>query len=236
MLITRSARHDSTRDFEIVYEDRTFKVHRLVLCLHSRYFNRLCDSKFKESNEHKIVLHDDPMAAVEAMIEYFYTFEYSYNPAQALENPYTTSAYELHSQVFSIANKYDVPGLKDLALGCFEATCTRVCQEPSMEAEQILRAAVHVYGNAPPDDDRLRKLLVTCWTRAEWRFHRHASKGQFEEILGEVPEFAADLIVVATGIRMGEVGENKQEMGNDTLDAIFSSLLKRDSSTLVNAD
>lgn len=78
-------------------------MHRLALCLHSGYFRRLCESTFKESSERNITLRDDPVPAVKAMIQYFYEFEYSYGPNQLATG--SAAAYELHSQIFSIADK-----------------------------------------------------------------------------------------------------------------------------------
>lgn len=49
----------------------TFPVHRLVISMHSSFFERLCKSGFKETEERRVDLSEDPPAAVCLMLKYF---------------------------------------------------------------------------------------------------------------------------------------------------------------------
>lgn len=170
--------------------------------MHSAYFKRLCESSFKDSSERKIYLQEDPPLAVRAMVAYRYDFEYEstfvesdFQPNGALNND-----YEAYAQVFTIADKYDIPGLKEKVLEDFWLTFEYSDSSYGEDAERLLAATPFTYRHAPPNDRRFCRSLVDCWRFEGWGCLQGLEKRELEKLLHDVPEFAVDLVVAATDI------------------------------------
>jgi hypothetical protein len=63
---------------------------------------------FKETQERKIDLKEDDPSMVELMVQFFYTFDYT-----SLEHS-GIAPLDLHARVHTIADKYEVLGLKSI--------------------------------------------------------------------------------------------------------------------------
>jgi len=116
---------------------------------------------FKEGAECKIELKEDLTSMVDRMVYYFYNFDY-YNCSDStnVNEPKPWPALFVHIQMYSIADKYDIPGLRALALEKFktftsgrDVTCG------------ILTNATHAINKLqlPEPDTALRDLLVDAW-------------------------------------------------------------------------
>jgi hypothetical protein len=148
-------------DFTILCDGKEYHVHRCFIAPQSKYFERACTGMFKENTECKIELKEDLTSMVDRMVYYFYNFDYyngidSTKPTEAKPWP----ALSVHIQMYSIADKYDVPGLRTLALEKFktlisgpDATC------------RLLENATHAINKLqlPEPDTALRDLLVDSW-------------------------------------------------------------------------
>lgn len=116
---------------------------------------------FKENAERKIELKEDLTSMVDRMVYYFYNFDYyngtdSTKPTEAKPWP----ALSVHIQMYSIADKYDVPGLRTLALEKFKASISAhdvTCG--------ILTNATHAINKLqlPESDTALRNIVVDAW-------------------------------------------------------------------------
>lgn len=190
-----SSPHDFS-DFKIIAGESEYEVHRVVLTAHSGYFKRLFQSKYKEVDERKVTLRDDPSAAVEAMIQFFYRFAY---------NPPTSKALFHHSTVFTLADKYEISALEEVAFEKLTGTPERT---PDALAKDLMKAAPHVYTHTPPTDDRLRKAVVEKLIKNNNEVLKACEKGSFDKTLQEVSELACDLIPALTGIKMKVGGGN----------------------------
>lgn len=196
----------SFSDFKIVCAGKEYNVHRIILASHSGYFKRLFQSNFKEVDEQKVELKEDPEAAVAAMMRYFYSFEYS--AARILlsykkgERP---GFLEGHSWMFTIADKYDVPGLKDLAFSEFVglAKYYQHWKDWHYMAYGLMKAVPHIYQNTPPTDQRLRDFVVKCFSEKEDLLGA-CRKDTFDAVMQEVPEFAGDLVRAMGRVKMIE--------------------------------
>jgi hypothetical protein len=60
----------------------------------------------------------------------------------------------LHFKLYSIADKYDVPGLKYLVKEKFSRACVAFGQK-----EDFIAAAQHAFTTTPDDDDGLRQIV-----------------------------------------------------------------------------
>lgn len=185
-------------DFKIIAGETEYEVHRVVLSAHSGYFNRLFRSKFKEADEREVTLRDDPPLAVKAMIQYFYRFSY---------DAWTTGHLLHHSTIFTLADKYEIAALKELACQNFASATHSFVFSADTLAKNLMAVAPHVYTHTPPTDDRLRKKVVEVFVRNEKEILKACQKGVFNQMLQEVPELACDLIPALTGIKMKEGGD-----------------------------
>lgn len=116
---------------------------------------------FKEGSERKIELKEDLKCMVDRMVYYFYNFDY-YNGSDSTKpiEPVPWHALWNHIQMYSIADKYDVPGLRTLALEKFKAFISG----PDATSG-LLENATHAVNKLqlPDTDTALRDLLVKAW-------------------------------------------------------------------------
>jgi hypothetical protein len=178
-------------DFTILCDGKEYHVHRCFIAPQSKYFERACTGMFKEGAERKIELKEDLTSMVDRMVYYFYNFNYrtssnSTKPAEMIAWP----ALSVHIQMYSIADKYDVPGLRTLALEKFkaflagpEATCTNL--ENATYAINKLQL--------PEADTALRVLLVDAWLL----------RGFAKEFIVQQPKSFATLMVSAPWLSIG---------------------------------
>ncbi|KAK5740481.1 hypothetical protein LTR17_004518 [Elasticomyces elasticus] len=112
-------------DLIIKCDDRQWRVHRLIVCAQSPFFVKACAGLFKEASEGVITLKEDKPSVVDAMINYFYTFDYNSerNNGNSERNNGGTNemsalAFDLH--VLLLADKYDIPDLARLTTTKFK--------------------------------------------------------------------------------------------------------------------
>ncbi|KAM3417137.1 hypothetical protein BST61_g8712 [Cercospora zeina] len=100
-------------DLKITRRSSAWNVHRNIVCLASKFFESCCNN-FKEAQTGIIDLPDDGEDVVHALLSYIYTADYKTN--EALD-------YKMLFQVrvHTIADKYDCPGLCQLAESKFAA-------------------------------------------------------------------------------------------------------------------
>ena len=146
---------------------------------------------FKEGAECKIELKEDRSCMVDRMVYYFYHFDY-YNGRDRTQptEPTPWRALWNHIQMYSIADKYDVPGLRTLALEKFkafilgrDATC------------RLLEKATHAINklHLPESDTALRDLLVDAWLLG----------GFARQFITQQPKHFATLMVSAPWLSLG---------------------------------
>ena len=63
-------------DSDIACKCTTFTVQRIIIGMHSQDFKRICDGAFRESGQREVVLKCDSLAAVTAMVDHCYSYDY----------------------------------------------------------------------------------------------------------------------------------------------------------------
>jgi len=191
--------------FTIHCEERSWRVHKEALCLHSKYFALACNGPFLESTQTHLTLHDDSPSAVHDMLTYL--MYASYGPA------FASSAVETHIAACDIADKYMLPGLQALAVlefkkcvremwakgtpydptGEFAGVVERVYEDPRGLWEDPLKEALRLVAVL-----RLVQMLPVGW-RKERCVHGPPCKwlAQWGEVAGsrvepDVQRFLAD--------------------------------------------
>lgn len=193
----------------------SFPVHRLVISMHSSFFERLCKSGFRETKERRVDLSEDPPAAVCLMIHYFYSLEYTWIDERLKRLP--ASAYGpssprwgwflIHAQLAVLADKYGIEGLGTLATKQFgqqvDESLSTGKKTIRHATADLLEATRYVYENTGPDEKVLRGLVIQAFKGASYRLLRYTKKAEFQQLLGDIPEFAADYIAALTGVVYG---------------------------------
>ncbi|KAH6715823.1 hypothetical protein BKA61DRAFT_334093 [Leptodontidium sp. MPI-SDFR-AT-0119] len=172
-------------DLTVKCRDRSWKVHRLIVCSQSKVLHAACTAGFKEAYTGIIDLDDDDPAPVEVMLKYFYTGKYN--------EPINESG-DLHLRLqvqvltYNLADKYDVPTLMGLVEKRFKATLG-----VGPTTAEFLSTVADVY-TIPTSSNALRATAAT-YARIEFR---DMMQGPDLEILRatlqDVPEFAFDVL------------------------------------------
>ncbi|KAH9840440.1 hypothetical protein Tdes44962_MAKER01640 [Teratosphaeria destructans] len=143
-VLTQLANHQTDPDlcdFTITCGPQAWPVHRLVLCLHSPVLAKWCKGAFAEVRTHRVDLSDqeDP-ACVEGLIHYLYRLGYK-DPARG--------ALRYHVQMCVLADKYDIPPLKQLAVARFREVAEKeyagaAFAEAAAEAFEVAGATAEI--------------------------------------------------------------------------------------------
>ncbi|KAI8648938.1 BTB domain-containing protein [Fusarium sp. Ph1] len=170
-------------DAAVVCDDQEFKVHRVILSAHSKYFATELNGSWKESAEKKIEIKDFDVSVVEAMLRFMYSFDYS--------NTYGASTMVYEAQVYQIADKYDIPALKEHSKSKFGAAITT-----GWSLDDFPLAITVAYASTPSEDRGLRDLAVEVSRKNIDKLLGHDG---FCELLRKTPDFSADLIPFLSG-------------------------------------
>lgn len=184
-------------------------MHRFVISIHSGYFKRLCEGGFQEATERKVTLHDDPPFAVKLMVDWFYSFDY-----KLLTIEKHISVLEAHYSMLRLADKCDIPSLKDLVVARVRRFLARISsQEPSdIICQSLLAGTLHAFKNATPVDDRFCKVVIEGWVANDKQILRHSDKEDLEAAMADVPEFASALIAQLGGFAL-KTKEQSEDSG-----------------------
>ena len=141
-------------DLTVTTQNSSFKVHRAIVCSQSKVLAAMCDSGFKESSTSILRLeHDDPVT-VERMLQFLYIGNYDYGDFHSLE------CHELMADtlVYSIADKYDIDWLKEIAKAKFEVRARK-----AWSCKDYPTVVARVFDTTPDTDMGLRDIVgVAC--------------------------------------------------------------------------
>jgi hypothetical protein len=109
---------------------------------------------FKETQLRKIDLEEDDPSMVELLVKFFYTFDYDNTPMRS-------DNIGLHARVYTIADKYEVLGLKSIALARFKEGLV----ESHKDGDAMVQATRTLAECLPPPtcDTVLHDLMVKAW-------------------------------------------------------------------------
>ncbi|DAA76419.1 TPA_exp: Uncharacterized protein A8136_0733 [Trichophyton benhamiae CBS 112371] len=145
---------------------------------HSTFFSRMLEHDWKETLEGVVELKDDDPQAIKAMLSFMYKFDYT-NPAAS------AASFIFDAQVFAVAEKYDVEGLKFCVKDKFHASILSDWKDD--DYPDVIRGVYDI----PTTDPALRDTLVqvTCAN-----INNLIQKDEFKSALNDVPGFAVQLI------------------------------------------
>lgn len=188
-------------------DQRIDTFNSIIISAYSKYFERACSSPFLEASQQRIELSEDLPEAVKCMIEYFYKLDYDASEGlpelgdQMTDDspPYIEEPqFEMqrHAYIYAVAEKYEVPGLKTVALEKFKEQAAR---HGDWCVVRLLWAARTIYLDIllPDDDKELRRILVDAFI-----YYASANTGALQVIewyFQAIPQFATDLAIKLMG-------------------------------------
>ena len=176
-LAQRIATHrQSLSDMRISCRGVYFRTHSLVLAAHSKVLEQLCESAAGEHGPLELRLDTEPLIAVKAMVDYFYSLRYALpkiplDYATLIPDDFLPHSPIIHALVFQLATKLDLSHLGDLAVMQFVAdmdVCTIgllysrevTCGAAKIRPFNFAEVAKYVYEESSPHFSRLRHALV----------------------------------------------------------------------------
>ncbi|KAG6001846.1 hypothetical protein E4U21_003774 [Claviceps maximensis] len=159
-------------DYEIQCEGETIHVHKVVLCSASPVFDSACSMSFK---------------VVRCMLEYIYSGDYKERGNSQDDDG---KASELHINVFALADRYIIPGLKE----CARVKLSAVFSRKSWDTTGFVRSVKQVYRTTPQTATELRDLVVQIAALNKARLLSPDEKPLYDALILDCPEFASDLL------------------------------------------
>lgn len=183
-IITRCFDNDTYSDLTIKCCNKSWKVHRVIVCSQSKVLHAACMAGFKETHTGVIDLDDDDPVLVEIMLKYFYTGKYNepINESEELRLP-----LQIQVLTYNLADKYDIPALMGLAEEKFKSTLSG-----GPIPEEYLSVVSDVY-TIPTSTNTLRAIAVE-YARMKFRDMMQSTDLEIlRATLQNVPEFAFDV-------------------------------------------
>ncbi|TVY40304.1 hypothetical protein LOCC1_G005411 [Lachnellula occidentalis] len=175
-------------------DGKVYHLHRSIVCSQSKPLAAFMDGNFQEAQTGTISLfHDDPQA-IEKLVDFLYKSEYSYDVKQLPKPSFpSTTATEtasnetlLHTKVYVLAEKYDVPALKTLASQHFKTCLPRnVLTNAFVESLEIIFTQT-------PETDRLLKDIALEFVGKNYR--RLSNIAEFIDLCKQNGDVAGEVI------------------------------------------
>ncbi|RYO37466.1 hypothetical protein AA0111_g2145 [Alternaria arborescens] len=161
---------DEYSDFVITCGTDTYNVHKNVVCTRAGFFKGAEGfTAGQEGATAKADLSEDEPEIVKLLVQYLYEGEYDVTltdmahlalpvccPDWASRTKGIVASQLLVSaKMYGIGDKYDVPGLKQLALAKFSFAC-----EKYWESQQFAPAAHYAFSTTPESDKGLRDIVA----------------------------------------------------------------------------
>ncbi|KAF2434669.1 hypothetical protein EJ08DRAFT_730382 [Tothia fuscella] len=157
----------------------TFKVHKSIVCAHSKFFATACrPGVFKEGLEGRVDIEYAKTEVVRCMLEYLYTLNYP-------EGASDESAIIFHVKMYSAGDLFQIPSFKDLAKQKFEAQA-----EDMKNTADFLTAAQLAYESSLTSDRGLREVVVKVCAK---NYDELESIDGFKQMMSVVGELGADI-------------------------------------------
>ncbi|KAJ5815283.1 hypothetical protein N7474_007060 [Penicillium riverlandense] len=159
--------------------------------LHDSPFLAEFVSNFEASGPRRIHLPNENVEAFACFLQFLYTRDYSVSSSGSPGTDASADESEnhllRHAWVYTLAEKLDLPALKNLA----HSKIHRVNSTPRGE----LLYARYVYTTTPADDVTLRKPIARFWA-SQSHVLRHEVEDTFKKLCIEVPEFGFDVLTL----------------------------------------
>ncbi|KAM3417136.1 hypothetical protein BST61_g8711 [Cercospora zeina] len=168
-------------DFKITCNGLEWEVHRVIVCQASQFFASCCKN-FKEASTGAVDLPDDNKSAVDAMLTYMYTADYSDKGKFFSVSFFEPILFNVH--VHTIGDKYGMPDLCKLAEAKFAELAAKCWRTAG-----FAKAVEEMYTTAPDSKRNLQKTAVEIVVKHSEALFKD-DKSNFAEITRKVAPFA----------------------------------------------
>lgn len=194
------------------------EAHSHVLCPDSSYFKIICKggflvcsqlccvertlllTPFQEEYTQELELPAEEEFLIRRLLCYCYTTGYNdepyddeNDPPPHIEAPAYINRLHLNAQMYSTADKYDIPSLKEKAAAKFDAAIQKMHANGSMNlhtgaslVDELIEAIPHIYSSTPDGDRRLRDRAVQVVLSKRREVQDHPD---LQDLMEAVPEF-----------------------------------------------
>ena len=128
---------------------------------------------------------------LENMVDFFYSMDYddSIPEDTKAEPPPHISPLQLHAQMFALGDRYDISGLRDVAVKKYSSRCA--ISEPL----EIIGSVYDIYERTPTSIRQLRNLAcIRMRDHLPKMLDEEGVRTVYQRVLIEVPEFSRDLL------------------------------------------
>ncbi|KAF2181007.1 hypothetical protein K469DRAFT_455004, partial [Zopfia rhizophila CBS 207.26] len=104
---------------------QTWNVHRAIVCARSRWFEKACCGEFEESHSRNISIKGQEPHAIERMLKFMYILgTYPFLDC----NISGGDSFSFNIEVYELADYFDVPSLRTLAMKKFSSSARNLWQ------------------------------------------------------------------------------------------------------------
>lgn len=131
---------------------------------------------------------------LEKMVMFFYSMNYNDDIPEAAERETVSriSLLQLHARMFALGDRYDIPGLRDVAVKKYSSRCA-----VSWEPLEFLKSLYDVYERTPSSLRHLRNAAcILMRKKLPKMLDDKAVAAAYEEVVIEVPEFTKDMLAI----------------------------------------
>ncbi|KAM0127186.1 hypothetical protein ACHAO1_009666 [Botrytis cinerea] len=183
--ITRCFDDGTYSDLIIKCRNRSWNVHRLIVCSQSKVLHAACMTGFKEADTGVIELNDDDPVSVEIMLKYFYTGTYD---EQIIEGKELCLNLKVQVLTYNLADKYDLFNLIGLLKRKFEST---------FNAGSALKEFLSIVSNIYVIliSTNILKPIIIEYARRRFRSIIQSNDSEIlQATIQNIPDFAFDIL------------------------------------------
>lgn len=208
--LRRSQDKGEFTDLILSHEAGRFKVHQIIVCTQSRVFHKACTGGFEveigfliqniteivkqETFTGVIEIADISYLELKKMVNFFYSMDYDDDIPEMTEQEAgpRLSLLQLHARMFALGDRYDIPGLREVAVKKYSSRCA-VFWDPL----ELIGSVCDVYRRTPASIRQLRNAACILMRKnLPKMLDDEAAMTVYEMVLSEVPEFTRDLLGV----------------------------------------
>ena len=187
----------SLATFILKCEHKAWKFHPAVLCKKSKFFEKACESTFKEGLEKTITLHEDEPEIIHCMWLWCYGQDYLRDFHSESEPLSHAKRAVIDAELYAIADKYDVEGLKEAASRELELhleTALFGVRKDPKDLSDVLEAVEMGYTLTPSSDRGARDAIMKSLGPHYSRLIKNEEFQEFHKSGLADGEFALDLL------------------------------------------
>ncbi|KAK8085647.1 hypothetical protein PG997_006918 [Apiospora hydei] len=173
-------------DLKVICGGREWNLHRNILASRCEWFDKALCGNFKEAHTQEIFIHEFSPADIQLLLEYIYTGAVDFEQKKG-----ESALIDICIRFYDLADFFQFPKLQEY--------CNQYLVQDIDNIGDILYDLRAAYGKKTLAGDVFRGLMKTFVHETRYRFFRSQ---QFIELLEEIPELAADMLI--SMIRSGE--------------------------------